>query len=509
MMRKIPNYIEGYGKVTPFSGAFSDMGAKKVIGVEITPKAPGESKLVASIEEFFKKYPPFDGMTLSFHHHLRNGDSVLNAVFSELEKYPVKEITLVASSLFPVHAPLVKWIEQERVVKIYTNYMSGPVAKSVSQGKLKYPVVMQTHGGRARAIEAGEITIDFAFIASPSCDAYGNINGVNGKSACGALGYAHVDAEYGRHVVAITDNLVSYPNTPIEIFQHRVDSVIVVESIGNPAGIVSGTTKITKDPLGLKIAKMAAKVIEHSGYLKEGFSFQTGAGGTSLAVAKEVKELMLSKGIKGSFASGGITGYMVDMLRMGLFQTLFDVQCFDLDAINSMKENPSHQRMSASLYGNPHCKGAIVNNLDVVILGATEIDTQFNVNVTTASNGMIMGGSGGHSDTAAGAKLTIIVTNLIKARLPIVKECVTTITTPGESVDVVVTERGIAVNPKHSELIEKLKKVGLPLYTIEALKDMAYALSGKPEEIAFEEKVVGIVEYRDGSVIDVIYPMKG
>ncbi|MCX5773064.1 MAG: citrate lyase subunit alpha [Fusobacteria bacterium] len=509
MMRKIPKHIEGYGEVREFSGVFSDMNVKKLTQVHVKPKCPGERKIFLSIKEFFDKFPPFDGMTLSFHHHLRNGDSVINLVFSVLERYDVKDICLVSSSFFPVHEPMVKWIESQKVVKIYTNYMSGPVAKCVSSGKLKYPVIMQTHGGRARAIESGEVKIDVAFIAAPSCDEYGNMNGVYGKSACGVLGYAHVDADYANHVVAITDNLVPYPNTSIEIFQHKIDSVIVVESIGNPKGIVSGTTQITKDPLGLKIAKMAAKVIEYSGYLKEGFSFQTGAGGTSLAVAKEVKKLMISKNITGSFASGGITGYMVEMLKEGLFKTLFDVQCFDLDAIQSVKENPRHQAMSASLYGNPHCKGAIVNNLDVVILGATEVDINFNVNVTTASNGMIMGGSGGHSDTAAGAKLTIIVTNLVKARLPIVKEMVTTITTPGESVDVVVTERGIAVNPKHVDLIEILKSEGLSLYTIEELKEMAYSITGVPSEISFENKIIGVVEYRDGSVIDVIYPMKG
>jgi hypothetical protein len=101
--------------------------------------------------------------------------------------------------------------------------------------------------------------------------------------------------------------------------------------------------------------------------------------------------------------------YKVDMLEEGLFRNLFDVQCFDLKAVESYRNNPRHQGMSGSMYGNPHNKGAVVNNLDIMILGATEIDTDFNVNVTTGSSGVIMGGSGGHSDTAAGAKLAIVV----------------------------------------------------------------------------------------------------
>jgi len=75
-----------------------------------------------------------------------------------------------------------------------------------------------------------------------------------------------------------------------------------------------------------------------------------------------------------------------------------------------------------------------------VILGATQVDTGFNVNVVTGSDGKIMGGSGGHSDTAAGADLAIVVANLARGSLPIVTDEVLTATTPGESIDVVVTD---------------------------------------------------------------------
>ena len=172
--------------------------------------------------------------------------------------------------------------------------------------------------------------------------------------------------------------------------------------------------------------------------------------------------------------------------------------------LQSYVSTHKHQRMSASMYGNPDNKGAVVNNLDIVILGATEIDTNFNVNVTTGSDGAIMGGSGGHSDTAAGAKLTIIVTQLMKARLPIIKDSVTTITTPGESIDVIVTERGIAVNPRRTDIIEKLKKTNLPIMTIEELKAIAEKMTGKPKAIELSDEIVAVIEYRDGSVIDVV-----
>ncbi|MBP2021684.1 citrate lyase subunit alpha/citrate CoA-transferase [Clostridium punense] len=502
--RELPEYIEGYGDVNPFEGAFSNMESKAKQAVMVKPVTPGDQKLYNSLEEVLDKVELKDGITISFHHHLRNGDHVLNMVVDAIAKRGVKDITVAASSIFPVHSPLVQHIENGVVTKIVANYMSGPVAKAVSMRRLKYPAIMHTHGGRARAIESGDLHIDIAFIASPTCDEYGNISGLFGKSACGALGYAVPDAEYADTVVAITDNLVPYPNCPIEINQTYVDYVVKVESIGDPKGIVSGTTQITKDPIGLKIAKMATDVMMASGLVKEDMSFQTGAGGISLAVAAELREIMKKQGIVGSFASGGITGYLVDMFREGLFRNLFDVQCFDLKAVESYASSHKHMRMSASMYGNPHNKGALVNNLDIVILGATEIDTNFNVNVTTASDGTIMGGSGGHSDTAAGAKLSIIVTKLTKARLPIIKDKVTTVTTPGESIDVIVTERGIAVNPRRQDLIQKLKATNLPVMTIEELKEVAEKITGTPKAIDLSDEVVAVVEYRDGTVIDVI-----
>ena len=506
--RELPSYIEGYGEVVPFQGAEINSTVKPKTTVKGSAVGPNDVKLLSSISEAIDKAELKDGMTISFHHHLRNGDYVLNMVMEEIAKRGIKDLTIAASSIFPCHEPLVEHIRNGVVTKVIAAYMSGPVAAAISRGELKNPAVMQTHGGRGRAIENGEVHIDVAFVAAPSSDDYGNINGLQGPAACGSLGYAVADCLYGDKVIAITDHLVAYPNCPIEINETYIDYVVKVDSIGNPAGIVSGTTKVTKDPVGLKIAQMTAKLMKASGLVKDGLSFQTGAGGTSLAVAQELKDIMKNEGIKGSFASGGITGYIVDMYEEGLFQSLFDVQCFDLKAVESLRSNKAHQSMSASMYGNPHNKGAVVNKLDIVILGATEIDTDFNVNVTTGSDGVIMGGSGGHSDTAAGAKLTIIVSNLVKARLPIIKDKVTTVTTPGESIDVLVTERGIAINPKHADLIERLKKTNLPIMTIEELKEVAEKLTGKPKEIESDDKIVAVIEYRDGTVIDVVKKVK-
>lgn len=502
--RIIPDQVAGYGEGKPFTGAFQTLPAMFRRAPAVKMRNPADSKLVDSIEEVFRRIQVKDGMTLSFHHHFRNGDGVLNMVVATAAKLGLRDLTIATSSVFPVHAPLVEHIKNGVVSGIDTNYMSGPVADAVSRGVLGRPVIMRTHGGRARAIECGQLKIDVAFIAAPAADDYGNLNGVMGPAACGSLGYAMPDAEYAEHVVAVTDYLCEYPLSPVSISQTRVDYVVKVDAIGDPKGIVSGSTKVTKDPVGLRIAQTAANVVKASGLIKEGLSFQTGAGGASLATAHFIGKMMEQAGITASFAMGGITSYMVDMLNRGLLRKITDVQDFDLEAVQSIGANPNHREVSAGEYANPFNSGCIVNKLDTVFLGATEIDTDFNVNVTTGSNGLIMGGSGGHSDAAAGAKLTLIVANLLRGRLPTVVDKVLTVTTPGESVDVLVTERGIAVNPRRRDLLEKMLAAGLPVRDIRELKREAETIAGVPGKIKTADRVVAIVEYRDGTIIDVV-----
>ncbi len=466
------------------------------------------SKLVNSLREAVALAGLKDGMTVSFHHHLRNGDYVLNMVMDEIAAQGVKDLTVNASSMFDIHARIVEHIENHVVSCIQTDYMTAALGREISRGILPKPVQFRTHGGRPSDIALGRTPIDVAFIAAPTADPMGNCSGKYGKSACGSLGYAFADAMYAKKVIVITDNLVPYPLQDWSISEEYVDYVVMVDAIGNPAGIVSGTTKITRDPVGQVMASHAAQVIAHSGLLKDGFSFQTGAGGASLAAASYLKDIMLEKKIQGSFGLGGITGYMVDMLRAGCFRNLLDVQCFDLKAVESIRTDPRHQEISALHYASPSAKSAVVDSLDVVILGATEIDTDFNVNVHTDSNGYIMGGSGGHSDTAAGAKLSMIIAPMFRARLPIVTDRVSCISTPGRDVDVLVTQGGIAVNPKNAELRDLLKAAGLPIVDIRELKEKTERITGTPKRLPKGDRVVAQVISREGQLLDEIYNVK-
>jgi citrate lyase subunit alpha/citrate CoA-transferase len=506
-VRILPSHIEGYGTVRPFDGVASPPPVVACAGRRVHLDVPTRDKLLKNIDAAFDACRIENGATLSFHHHLRNGDQVLNQVLAVAAARGLRDLRVAASSLFPVHAPLVEHMRKGVVTRVSTAYVAGPVADALSQGVLATPVVMQTHGGRARAIESGELHIDVAFIGAPAADRCGNLSGSEGRAACGPLGYAMVDAAHADRVVAVTEHLVPYPLCPIDIAQDQVDFVVSVDSIGDPKGILSGTTRPTTDPVGLQIAQTASQVIAASGLLADGFSLQTGAGGVSIATSMFVQHLMRERGVQGSFGAGGVTGYLVDMLEAGLFRTLFDVQCFDLRAVESYRRDRRHQAMSASLYANPHNRGCIAHELDAMLLGAAEVDLDFNVNVTTGGSGRILGGSGGHADTAAGAKLALVTTRLAASAGAKIVRRVNCVTTPGETIDAVVTEAGVAVHPSRPDLRDRLRGAGIEVVSIEALHARATAaapIAAAKHAPDVDCPIVGVVEYRDGRVIDVI-----
>ena len=466
------------------------------------------SKMVSSIHEALVKCGAHDGMTLGFHHHFRNGDLIVNMVMHEVHKMGIKDVTICASSLGQAHDEIVPYIEDGTITNIQSSGVRGKIGEAISQGKLKGLATMRSHGGRVRAIQTGETTIDISFIGAPTCDDYGNCCGTGGKSDCGVLSYSFVDGNHANKVVAVTDCLVPFPNYPADIAMTKVDYVCVVDAIGIPEKIATGAAKPTTDQRKLMMAEYCTQVVANTPYFKDGFAYQTGVGGASIASAISLGKIMKERGIKMGFAVGGMSKPMVDLLNEGLVGCLLDTQDFDMDAVKSVV-HPNHHKISAGAYANPFNKGAYVNKLDYVILAALEVDVNFNVNVVVGSDGMITGAQGGHPDAAMGAKCTIVIAPLLQGRIPAICTEVTTVTTPGESVDIVVTDYGVAVNPRRPDLLEALKGVdSIPLYTIEELRDMAYAIVGEPEKVQFGDRIVGIIEARDGTIMDVVRQVK-
>ena len=472
--------------------------------MELQRKSP---KLV-TLEEAIRRSGLRDGLTISFHHHFRGGDKVVNMVVDKLAAMGFKNLHLAASSLQDVHAPLIDHIKNGVITEISTSGLRGDLAREISHGLMEHPVVFRSHGGRGEAIASGELHIDVAFLGASSSDPLGNACGYsrspNAKSICGSLGYALPDAHYADKVVILTDDLVAYPNTPNSISEHDVDFVVEVDSVGDSSKIASGAIRDTKNPRDILLAKQAAKVIVNSGYFKEGFSIQTGSGGASLAAVKYIRQSMIDQGIKASFALGGITAHMVKMHEEGLIERLIDVQSFDKVAAESLKNDPTHKEVASYEYASMHEEGSATHCLDIVILSALEVDVHFNVNVLVGSDGIIRGAVGGHPDTAEDSALSIIVCPMLRGRIPCIVDEVTTLITPGRTVDVVVTEYGIAVNPLRPDIAERMRQAGLPLVTLEELRDRALSIIGTPAPLPFGDKVVGVVLNRDGSVQDVI-----
>ena len=466
------------------------------------------SKLT-TLEEAIRRSGLKDGMTISFHHHFRGGDKVVNMVVDKLTEMGFKGLHLAASSLSDVHAPLVGHIKSGVITKISTSGLRGQLAEEISRGLMAEPVVFRSHGGRGSAVVSGQLHIDVAFLGASSADELGNACGYSrsgsARSICGSLGYALPDARYASHVIVITDDLVAYPNTPKSISAADVESVVVVDCVGDSSKISAGAIRDSKNPRDILLAKQAARVVIASGYFEDGFSIQTGTGGASLAVVKYIREEMLARGIKASFALGGITAHMVKLHEEGLIGRLIDVQSFDRVAAESIRDDMFHEEVSSVEYASGVHKGSAVHALDIVILSALEVDASFNVNVLVGSDGVIRGAIGGHQDTAADSALSVIVCPLVRGRIPCVVPKVTTLVTPGSSVDVVVTEYGVAVNPARPEVAGRLREAGIPLVSIDDLVAKASSIVGQIEPVPFGDKVVGVVMNRDGAVLDEIH----
>ena len=84
----------------------------------------------------------------------------------------------------------------------------------------------------------------------------------------------------------------------------------------------------------------------------------------------------------------------------------------------------------------------------------------FNANVVTHSDGRLLHGIGGWQNCLF-AGCTILAVPSFRDRIPVIVDEVTTLTGPGELIDVVATERGIAINPQRQDLLDAVKGTGL------------------------------------------------
>lgn len=505
--RQVPTQVNGRA-VKPFAGCGKTPPAGRQTGRPIRDGSGYGNKLLASLEDAVEAAALRNGSVVSFHHHLRNGDFMLNQVLEIIARRGLRDIVVAPSALFPCHEPLCDHI-RSGVVSHIEGSMNGPVGRLCSLGGFARTAILRSHGGRYRAIQDGDLHIDAAFITAPTADPHGNATGDRGRSACGPLGFALADSLYADWVTVITDNLEPFPVHPWMIEGGNVDRVVQVEAIGDPAQIVSGTTRVAEEPERVRIAELAARVVRESGVMDEpDFSFQAGAGGMSLKFVEFMGRYLREKGVRATFARGGSTQLLVDLLSENLVGYILDGQSFDLAGVRSLRENPRHVTTNPFVSYNYHSKGCFAPRVKASVLGATEIDFDFNVNVNTHSDGWLLHGIGGFTD-AADAGITLITAPLTRKVHSIVVPRVHTVTAPGETIDVLVTDHGIAVNPRRRDLLERLQGRDLPLVSIEDLHRKALELTGGHQTKAeTEEEVVAVIEYRDGTIIDTVRKLR-
>jgi len=503
--RSVPRVINDVEHV-PFQGVgkFKPSGRRAAPPIPRCADYPADgNKVKGGLKPALQACGLRDGMTISTHHHFRDGDLVANQIFNAAAELGVKNLRWFPSASFPCHAPIIKHLESG-VVHHIEGSMNGPLGDYCSSGKMRGTAILRSHGGRYQAVADGEVHIDIAVIAAPTADPFGNATGDRGPSACGSLGFALADSQYADRVIVVTDNLVPFPCIPWQIHGNFVDCVVVLDKVGLPEKIISGTTEVTKSPDRLLIAEYAAQFCNEAGIVKDGFSFQAGAGGTALSFSIFLANIIRERKIKARFARGGSNKYLVQMLEEGLVEYILDGQTFDLDGVRSLRENPRHVSTSPFTSYNYHSKGNFASLVDVVVLGATEVDVDFNANVVTHSDGRLLHGIGGWQNCLF-AKCTMLPIPSFRDRIPVIVDRVTTLCGPGELIDVVVTERGIAINPRRTDLKRKLKRSSLPIVDIRDLQAEVEAIcGGKPQPPQTSEKVVAAIKWVDGTVIDAV-----
>jgi len=504
--RMVPTMVNGVPQV-PYKGVGKHQPTGRKVGPPIAQAGDyprSGDKRVPTIKEALVKCGIRSGMTIGSHHHFRNGDKLMLQVFAACDELGIRDLVWFPSAAFPCHLPLIELMEKG-VVKRVEGSLNGPLGAYASRGQMDGVAVLRSHGGRWQAVQDGEVHIDIAILAAPTADAFGNSTGDRGPNACGSINFGLIDSMTADRVIVATDNLVPFPCLPWQVQGNNVDYVVELDEIGDPAKIISGTTRITKSPDRLLIAEYTAKFIRACELYRPGFSMQAGAGGTALATAIFLREYMLEDDIKAAFMRGGSTKYMVKMLEEGLIGFILDGQTFDLEGVRSMRENHNHVPTSPFTSYNWHGKGCFASMVDFVVLGATEVDVDYNANVATHTDGQMLHGIGGWQN-CLDANVTILPIPSFRNRVPIIMDEVTTLCGPGELIDVIITERGIAINPKRTDLIEQTAGKGLPIKPIEQIKaEVERFCGGPPAKPKVTDEVIGVVKWVDGTIIDSIY----
>ena len=506
----------------PFMSAFSNENfSSTIVGRKGSGPIPTGKSKVTSIDKVIEILN--DGDVISYPHYYRTGDKGLEFVVSKLRQYDKKGIILYGNAIFDNTDPWLYEAFRDGVLGgIYGNVYRKFGAHLTAGDFLPWKGVGFSHGNRVRKLQTGEVKIKIAFGPVPIADIHGNANGMMGKPEqwCGPVGLFNADVEFADYTCLLAGTVSKSLIMPAPISMEQVDFVVEMDPPGLSEGIGSGTLdfeKIRSNKFNMTIADNVTNVMNAAEVIQDGFNFQVGSG-AGLIVLDNIRGELRKREIQANFAIGGVTSMHVDMLDEGTLKYLMHGQLFEPSekVVRSLLNHPGHQEITTGYYASVANKESAVNMLDVAVLSALEVDIGFNVN-TVCANGRIIGGIGGGQDVAAGADLTIMFLPLATGKngkgFPKVVDKVYTRTTPGEVVDVVVTEDYVALNPESmsrsaDKIVENAKKSGLNLVKIEDLHELAVEKAKTYGEIPAKtettDDVVHVIEWRDGTLLDVI-----
>jgi len=505
-----------------FISAFNDKEyTGRFLGQTITPRIPHRRNKVTTLDRVMEVIR--NGDTISYPHYYRMGDKGLEVVVRKLQQTGKKDIKIYGNAFFDNVDPwLIEAIHDGTIGGLYGNPYRK-LGESIVRGELlPWVSVGFSHGNRVRKLQTGEVNIRVSFGPVPIADIYGNANGVMGKEEqlCGPVSLFMADAEYAEYVCLLAGTISETLIMPTPISMGSVDFVVPCDPPGLNAGIGSGTLDMEKarsHPFNAQVADNITRVIKAADVVKDNFSFQVGSG-AGLLILENIRAMLKEMNIQANFSIGGVTSLHVDMLKEGTLKQLMHGQLFEPSKrmFESFLKDYNHHQISVAYYASLANKECAVNMLDLAVLSTLEVDLDFNLN-TVCANGRIIGGIGGGQDVAAGADLTIIFMPLATGKngkgFPKVVDKVYTRTTPGEVIDVIVTEEYTAVNPKSQStykdaILERGKEFGVNLLSIEELHqkslEKAREFGTLPTVTETTDEVVHVIEWRDGSLLDVI-----
>jgi len=506
----------------PFNGAFNpDPQEGRYWGRPVVRKIPHRKNKVTTLDEVMDVIR--DGDIISYPHYYRLGDNGLKMIVDKLREKGKSDIIIYGNAFFDHTDP---WLAEAIRDGILRGFYGNPYRKlgaHVTAGNfLPWTSIGFSHGNRVRKLQTGEVKVRVAFGPVPIADIYGNANGLLGKEdeKCGPVGLFDADTLYADYTCLLAGTVSEMLIMPTPLSMETVDFVVPVDSPSKNTGIGSGTLDVAKakaNPFNAQVADNVTRVMQASGVVKDNFAFQVGSG-AGLIVLENIRQMLKKEKIQANFTIGGITYLHVEMLEEGTVRHLMHGQLFEPNTamFQSMLNHPNHHEITTAYYASVANKESAVNMLDLAVLSALEVDLEFNLN-TVCAGGRIIGGIGGGQDVAAGADLTIIFLPLATGKdgkgFPKVVDKVFTRTTPGEVIDVVVTEEYAAVNPASRSsykdaILERGASFGLNLISMEELhaKSVARAegFGTIPPALPTTDEIVHAIEWRDGTLLDVI-----